>query len=198
MDKIWHYLIRQRLKIVTGEIEDPGFNESLVSRSRWRYDFVKTKENIMAMFPALMNNSIFGDFFDDPFFNNWADPRRQNDGKELLPGSLMNTDVREVGDHYQLSVDMPGFDKNDISLRLENGYLIVSAQKKSDQGDKDDKGRWIRRERYTGSCSRSFYVGEKVRQEDIQAKYQNGTLEVSLPKSSLNQVENKQSIAIEG
>lgn len=152
----------------------------------------------MAMFPALMNNSIFSDFFDDPFFNNWRDARRQDDGKGVaMAGPLMNTDVREKDDQYQIDVDMPGFDKKDISLRLEDGYLVVSAQKNADQGEKDDKGQWIRRERYTGSCSRSFYVGDNVRQEDIHAKYTNGTLEISLPKASVKQVDNKQSIAIE-
>ncbi|KJY53744.1 Hsp20 family heat shock chaperone [Bifidobacterium coryneforme] len=152
----------------------------------------------MAMFPALMNNSIFGDFFDDPFFNNWHDSRRQGDGKGLAMNSiLMNTDVRETDDQYRIDVDMPGFDKKDIALRLENGYLVVSAQKSGDQGDKDDKGRWIRRERYTGSCSRSFYVGDQVRQEDIHAKYTNGTLAISLPKASVKPVENKKTIAIE-
>ena len=101
----------------------------------------------MAMFPALMNNSIFGDFFDDPFFNNWRDGRRQGQGaKNALNSPLMNTDVREKDGQYQLSIDMPGFDKKDIGLRLEDGYLIVSAQKNSDQGDKDDQGRWIRRQ----------------------------------------------------
>ena len=152
----------------------------------------------MAMFPALMNNSIFGDFFDDPFFNNWRDGRRQGQSaKNALNSPLMNTDVREKDGQYQLSIDMPGFDKKDIGLRLEDGYLIVSAQKNSDQGDKDDQGRWIRRERYTGSCSRSFYVGDKVRQEDIHAHYANGTLEVTLPKTSIEPTDNTQNIAIE-
>lgn len=152
----------------------------------------------MAMFPALMNNSIFGDFFDDPFFNNWNDSRRQVGGGQQMTSPLMNTDVRDRGDDYELSIDMPGFGKDDISLKLEDGYLVVSAQKNSDEGTKDDQGKWIRRERYTGSCSRSFYVGDGVKEEDVHAKYENGTLRVVVPKASVKPVENKAKIAIEG
>ncbi|BDR52465.1 molecular chaperone Hsp20 [Bombiscardovia nodaiensis] len=150
----------------------------------------------MAMLPALMNNSIFSDFFDDPFFNNWRDTRRSQ-GTGMVPSNLMNTDVREKDGNYELDIDLPGFAKEDVSLRLEDGYLVVSAQRKGEQGSQDDSGKWIRRERYTGSCSRSFYVGEGTKQSDIHAKFTDGTLHVTLPKESVQPVENKQTIAIE-
>ncbi|RBP99431.1 Hsp20/alpha crystallin family protein [Bifidobacterium xylocopae] len=152
----------------------------------------------MTMLPALMNNSIFGDFFDDPFFNNWRDSRRSDGSGRMAQAALMNTDVREKDGSYELDIDLPGFAKDDVSLRLEDGYLIVSAQKKSEQDDKGKGGKWIRRERYTGACSRSFYVGEGVKEDDIHAKFSDGTLHVSVPKESVQPVESRKTIAIEG
>ena len=94
---------------------------------------------------------------------------------------------------------MPGFKKDDISLDLQNGYLTVSAHRNSSHEDKDDSGRWLRRERYAGSCSRSFYVGEDVKDSDIHASYKDGTLCLEMPKpEAQQQVETKHQIAIEG
>ena len=94
---------------------------------------------------------------------------------------------------------MPGFKKDDISLDLQNGYLTVSAHRNSSHEDKDDNGRWLRRERYAGSCSRSFYVGEDVKDSDIHASYKDGTLCLEMPKpKAQQQVETKHQIAIEG
>ncbi|AKV56217.1 Hsp20/alpha crystallin family protein [Bifidobacterium actinocoloniiforme] len=151
----------------------------------------------MTMLPALMNNSIFSDFFDDPFFNNWRDSRRSDGSAQMTPSALMNTDVREKDGNYELDIDLPGFTKDDVALRLEDGYLIVSAQKKGEQGSKDDEGKWIRRERYTGACSRSFYVGEGLKEDDIRARFSDGTLHVSVPKESVRPVETKKTISIE-
>lgn len=94
---------------------------------------------------------------------------------------------------------MPGFDKDDINVELSNGYLTVSARKDEDHSDKNDEGKWLRRERYVGTCSRSFYVGDDVKESDIHASYQNGTLCVQVPKMQAQpQVEAKHQIAIEG
>ncbi|KFI82191.1 Hsp20/alpha crystallin family protein [Bifidobacterium psychraerophilum] len=183
----------------------------------------------MAMFPALMNDSIFSDLFDDPFFAGWRGSRGNNaakaEGSSLMPimgSELMSTDVKDNGDSYDVDIDMPGFDKDNIKIQLDNGYLTVSAHREENhsEGDQsttdrsgdgasagntenartdtgDDSGRWLRRERYIGSCSRSFYVGSDVKESDIHAKYQNGTLCLQIPKNTAPQVEQAHTIAIE-
>ena len=87
--------------------------------------------------------------------------------------NLMKTDVREHDDHYEVDIDLPGFRKEDLSLELKDGYLVISAAKGIDRDEKEKKnGKFVRRERYAGSMSRSFYVGVDVKQEDIRAKYE--------------------------
>ncbi|KAB8286881.1 molecular chaperone Hsp20 [Bifidobacterium ramosum] len=151
----------------------------------------------MAMFPALMNDTMFSDLFDDPFFEGWRNT--DNTATAAMPANMMSTDVREKDNCYDVDIDMPGFDKNDISVELNNGYLTVSAHKDEDHDDKAQDGKWLRRERYMGSCSRSFYVGEDVKESDIHASYKNGTLCLEVPKMQAQpQVEAKHTIAIEG
>ena len=151
----------------------------------------------MAMFPALMNDTMFSDLFDDPFFEGWRNT--DNTMSAVMPANMMTTDVRETDKGYMVDIDMPGFKKDDISLDLQNGYLTVSAHRNSSHEDKDDNGRWLRRERYAGSCSRSFYVGEDVKDSDIHASYKDGTLCLEMPKpEAQQQVETKHQIAIEG
>lgn len=127
----------------------------------------------MAMFPALMNDTMFSDLFDDPFFEGWRNMDRAAACDPNMSAGMMSTDVRETDKGYMVDIDMPGFKKDDISLDLQNGYLTVSAHRNSSHEDKDDNGRWLRRERYAGSCSRSFYVGEDVKDSDIHASYMN-------------------------
>ena len=153
----------------------------------------------MAMFPALMNDTMFSDLFDDPFFEGWRNMDRAAACDPNMSAGMMSTDVREADKGYMVDIDMPGFKKDDISLDLQNGYLTVSAHRNSSHEDKDDNGRWLRRERYMGSCSRSFYVGEDVKESDIHASYRNGTLCIQVPKMQARpQVESKHQIAIEG
>ena len=152
----------------------------------------------MAMFPALMNDTMFSDLFNDPFFEGWRNMDRAACDANMSTG-MMSTDVRETDKGYMVDIDMPGFKKDDISLDLQNGYLTVSAHRDSSHEDKDDNGRWLRRERYAGSCSRSFYVGEDVKDSDIHASYKDGTLCLETPKpEAQQQVETKHQIAIEG
>ena len=125
----------------------------------------------MAMFPALMNDTMFSDLFDDPFFEGWRNMDRAAACDPNMSAGMMSTEVRETDKGYMGDIDMPGFKKDDISLDLQNGYLTVSAHRNSSHEDKDDNGRWLRRERYAGSCSRSFYVGEDVKDTDIHASY---------------------------
>lgn len=153
----------------------------------------------MAMFPALMNDTMFSDLFDDPFFEGWRNMDRAAACDPNMSAGMMSTDVRETDKGYMVDIDMPGFKKDDISLDLQNGYLTVSAHRNSSHEDKDDNGRWLRRERYAGSCSRSFYVGEDVKDSDIHASYKDGTLCLEMPKPEVQQqVETKHQIAIEG
>lgn len=120
-------------------------------------------------------DDVFDNMFNDPFFKGST--------------SHMRTDVKEVGDNYQLAMEVPGFSKDDISIELRDGYLNISANKSTNNNEKDTDGNIIRRERYSGSCSRSFYVGEDVKQEDIKASYNNGELIITLPKVAPKQVE---------
>ena len=89
----------------------------------------------------------------------------------------MRTDIRETENSYEVAVDLAGFDKKDINVKLENGYVTISAKRE----EKHENKRYLRRERST-SCSRSYYFGDKVNESDIKAKYENGVLKLNLPK----------------
>ena len=129
---------------------------------------------------------MFDDFMDFPF-----------GGKKI--NTMMKTDIRDTDSSYELDIDMPGFKKEDIKAQLKDGYLTISASTSSNNDEQDKDGRYIRRERYAGSCSRSFYVGEGVKEEDIRAKFENGILKLSIPKvENKPQVEEQKYIAIEG
>lgn len=110
---------------------------------------------------------------------------------------MMKTDVRENDNDYVLAMELPGFKKENITLSLREGYLNVSASQDENKEEKDEKGNVIRRERYTGSCNRSFYVGERITEEDIKAKFENGELLVSFPKEKQDTVETSKPIMIE-
>ena len=113
--------------------------------------------------------------------------------------NVMKTDVRETESGYEVDIDLPGFKKDEISASLENGYLTISASKGLDKEEKNEKdGTYIRKERYSGAMSRSFYVGDELKQEDIKAKYEDGILKLSVPKSEPKKVESHKTIAIEG
>ena len=123
-------------------------------------------------------------------------------GKNPLYGkhqkNLMKTDIRETESGYELDIDLPGFKKDEINAKLENGYLTISAAKGLDKDEQDKKGNYIRRERYAGSMSRSFFVGEGVTQEDVHAKFEDGILKLSVPKKAAKEVEQQRYISIEG
>ena len=112
--------------------------------------------------------------------------------------NVMKTDVREHDDGYEVDIDLPGFKKDEISLSLENGYLSVNAAKGLDKDKKDKKGKLIRQERYAGSMTRSFYVGYAITEQEIKAKFENGVLQLSIPKKEAPKVPEKKLIAIEG
>ena len=110
--------------------------------------------------------------------------------------NLMKTDVRETDQAYELDIDLPGFKKEDVQAKLENGYLTVSASKGLNRDEKDKKGRYIRRERYTGQCSRSFYVGDDVEPEQVSAKFEDGILKLTVPKKAEKKLPEQSSIQI--
>ena len=144
--------------------------------------------------PTLWNDNFF-DAFDDAFRNNFMN------GKSLYGHrgeNLMKTDVRETDKTFELDIDMPGFRKEDISAELKDGYLTVSAVKSHEEKTQSsEKGRYVRQERWSGSVSRTFFVGENVTEEDVKAKYENGILQVSVPKKDVLPKPEKKMIAIE-
>ena len=103
----------------------------------------------------------------------------------------MKTDVKETNNGYELTIDMPGMNKDDISAELKDGYLTISEKSNYSNDDKDDEDRYIRRERHYGSCSRSFYVGDSITKDEIKAGFNNGILKLTVPKKD----EHKQSEA---
>lgn len=110
----------------------------------------------------------------------------------------MKTDVRETDSGYEVDIDLPGFKKDEINIQLDNGYLSISAAKGLDKDEQDKEGKYIRKERYAGSMSRSFYVGNAITQDDIKAKYESGILRLSVPKKAAEEIESAKRIAIEG
>ncbi|MEE3472807.1 MAG: Hsp20/alpha crystallin family protein, partial [Butyrivibrio hungatei] len=113
-------------------------------------------------------------------------------------GRMMKTDVREKDDDYEVEIDLPGFKKEEITVELNDGYLTINAAKGLDKDENDKKGKLIRQERYAGSMTRSFYIGENVQKEDIEANYRHGVLKLSIPKKAMEKVPEKNLIAIEG
>ncbi len=140
--------------------------------------------------------SVFGETLLDGFF---GFPTRENFGRSGNTNGLMQTDITETDNSYEVTMNLPGFQKEDVKGELRDGYLIVSARTDSSNEEKDKNGRYIRRERYSGTCSRSFYVGENVRQEDISARFENGTLKLSIPRQEpAPAVDESKYIAIQG
>ena len=152
------------------------------------------------LMPSIFGENLFDDFFEDfPWMDDNMDMKKTE--KKLYgrrAARLMKTDIKEQDNGYELVIDLPGFKKDEINAQLDNGYLTISAAKGLDKDEKDKKGKYIRKERYAGAMSRSFYVGEGVTQEDIKAKYEDGILRLSVPKKEAKAVENKKYIAIEG
>ena len=142
--------------------------------------------------------SIFGE---NLFNDDWMDFGFPEVDKALYgkhAGHVMKTDVKETDAGYEVDIDLPGFKKDEISAKLDDGYLTISASKGLDKDEKNKEGKYIRKERYAGAMSRSFYVGGAVTEEDIKAKYEDGILRLSIPKKETKAVENKKYSAIEG
>ena len=144
--------------------------------------------------PSIFNDNLFDDFFEFPFFDDRAERKLYGHNAN----NLMKTDIKEHKDGYELEIDLPGFKKEDVKIQLKNGYLNIQATREEKKDEKDDKGKYVRRERYTGTCNRSFYVGSSIKHEDIHAKYENGILHVTFPKEETKkEAEEKKFVSID-
>ena len=148
------------------------------------------------MLPSIFGENLFDDFFTDPF-GMMVMPQRHDPLYGKHSKNLMKTDVRETEDSYELDVDLPGFKKDEVNVELKNGYLTIQAAKGLDKDEKDDQGRYIRQERYAGAMSRSFYVGDGVTVDDMKAKFEDGILQISVPKTTVEALPKKNILAIE-
>ena len=129
--------------------------------------------------PSIFNDNLFDDFFEFPFFDDRAERKLYGHNAK----NIMKTDIKEHKDGYELEIDLPGFHKDEIQAELKDGYLTISAAKQLNQDEKEkESGKYIRRERYSGSCQRSFYVGDEITQEDIKAEFKHGILKLFVPK----------------
>ena len=136
----------------------------------------------MMLMPRRNDFDLFDDFFRDDFFN-----KKEN--------NLMKTDIKEGKDKYSIHMDLPGYDKDNINISLKDGYLSISAKVEKEEKDDEDE-KYLRRERFVGECSRSFYVGDNVSEEDINAEFKNGILKIDIPKKEENKEEDIKYIEI--
>lgn len=127
-------------------------------------------------------DDFFGDMFDDPFFTQSMTPQ------------VMKTDVLEKDGQYLLDIELPGYNKEDVQAELKDGYLTIEANKDQTIENKDEKTNYVRKERYTGSMKRTFYVGEEVKEEDVQAAFKDGILKVAIKKPEAKQIEDQKKL----
>ena len=139
------------------------------------------------MLPSIFGENLLDNWFDDDW-NSW----------DYSNTSLMNADIKENDNDYELTMNLPGVKKEDVTAELKDGYLTIHATSNQNKDEKDEDGKYIRRERYSGSCNRSFYVGDAVTEEDIKANFENGTLKMTIPKKEAKAVPEKKFISIEG
>lgn len=148
------------------------------------------------LMPSIFGESLFDEFFNDDFLR----PEPRSNRRYATPAvSVMKTDIKETDNSFELDIDLPGYKKEDVNAELKDGYMTITAQKNSQNDQKDKEGNYIRRERFYGSCSRSFFVGKDITEEDIKARFEDGILKVSVPKKEAKEeVPQKKFIAIEG
>ena len=140
------------------------------------------------MLLANRNYNLFDEMFKDPFFTRPF---------ENASSQIMKTDVHDKDGNYIIDMELPGYDKEDIKADLKDGYLTISANKVETKEEKDAKGNCLRKERYTGSCNRSFFVGKQISQEDVKASFNNGILTMTIPKEAPKAIEEPKYIMIE-
>ena len=143
------------------------------------------------LMPSIFGENLFDDWMDFSF------PPFDRDFYGNSSRSVMKTDVKETDKGYELDIELPGYQKEDVKAQLKDGYLTVQAVKNVNNDTKNEEGTYIRRERYAGTMSRSFYVGDNVTEADIQAKFENGVLKLAVPKKEAKKVEENKYIAIQ-
>ena len=148
------------------------------------------------MVPMRRNRNLLSELMTDPFDAFFDAASAPMQSMQKMAPTLMRTDIKETDDGYELTIDLPGFKKDEISLDIKDGYLTIAAQKGLDKDEQDKKGRVLRQERYAGACSRSFYVGN-VKPADVKAKYEDGVLSVIVPKEDVKKLASSTAIAIE-
>ena len=142
--------------------------------------------------------SLFTDNFVNEFFNSAFGNDRTPSMFHATGSSIMSADVKEFKDHYEMSLELPGYKKENVNASLKEGYLTIEAKREENNDQTEDGGHYIRRERYVGTLSRTFYVGEDVKQEDIKAKFENGILSINVPKVEYKpEIETARSITID-
>ncbi len=144
--------------------------------------------------PSIFEERLFDDLFNFPDFRDMNHMERKLYGRHA--DRLMKTDVKEEDNQYVVSIDLPGFSKEDINLELNEGYLTISASKNMNNDKNDKKGRLIRQERYSGSMQRSFYVGDQITEEDVKASFKHGVLSLTIPKKEQPKLPEKKHIQI--
>ena len=146
------------------------------------------------LLPSVFNDNLFRDLFDDDFYMPMM-PDMSDVDKKLYGGRAaheMKTDVKETEKGYEVAVDLPGFKKDDVTVELNDGYMTITAAKKVVGDKKNDEGKYIRREHYAGTMSRTFYVGDQLTENDIHAQMNDGILTLQIPKmEEKKQVEDK-------
>ena len=142
------------------------------------------------LMPSIFGEDLFNDWFSFP------DIDKKFYGKNT--DQVMKTDIKEKDNEYEVDIELPGFKKEDVKAELKDGYLTISAAKNVNNDEKKEDGKYIRKERFSGNVSRSFYVGEDMTQEDIHAKFEDGILKLTVPKKEEKKVEQKNYINIEG
>ena len=148
------------------------------------------------LMPSIFGESSFDDFFADDVMRS---ARRNNNRYNTPVPTVMKTDIKEKQDAYDIEIELPGYKKEDVKAELKDGYMTITAEKNTESDKKDEEGNYIRRERFYGSCSRSFYVGKDITEEDIKAKFEDGVLRVMVPKKEAKEViPQKKFISIEG
>ena len=154
----------------------------------------------MAMLiPMRRNRNLLSELMSDPFDAFFDAATAPVQAMQKMSPSLMRTDIKETDAGFELTIDLPGFKKDDVQAELKDGYLTIAAQTQSESEDKDEKGTYVRKERFSGKCSRTFYVGDDIEEDDIRAKFEDGVLKIAVPKKQEQpKLEEKKTIAIEG
>ena len=150
------------------------------------------------MTPSIFGNDFFDDFWSFPFYNDKDVKRMEKKAYGRGAKNIMKTDIREHDTGYTIEVELPGFKKDEVKVSLEDGYLTINAAKMQEENEKDKAtGKYIRQERFSGACQRSFYVGDGIKEEDIKANFNNGILQLTFPKEVARRDEGTKYITID-